>query len=34
MAFHVPGGMLINSSGTDQNGRQWQLSDDSYGFCY
>lgn len=32
--FHVAGGILLNSQGTDQNGRSWQLSDNSYGFCY
>lgn len=32
--FHVAGGMLINSNGTDQQGRRWQLSDNSYGVCY
>lgn len=32
--FHVAGGILLNSQGTDQNGRGWQLSDSSYGVCY
>lgn len=32
--IYVAGGMLFNSNGIDQNGRQWQLSDNSYGFCY
>lgn len=32
--FHVAGGMLLNTNGIDQQGRQWQLSDNSYGFCY
>ncbi len=32
--FHVAGGILLNSQGTDQNGRGWQLSDSSYGICY
>lgn len=28
------GGMLLNARGTDQNGRQWELSDNNYNFCY
>lgn len=32
--IYVAGGMLLNTNGIDQNGRQWQLSDNSYGFCY
>lgn len=34
--LYVPGGMLLSSSGTDQNGRKWQLSDDDmiFGSCY
>lgn len=32
--IYVSGGMLLNENGIDQNGRQWQLSDNNYGFCY
>lgn len=32
--IYVAGGMLFNTNGTDQQGRQWQLSDSSYGVCY
>ena len=32
--IYVAGGMLFNTNGIDQNGRQWQISDNSYGFCY
>lgn len=32
--FHVIGSMMLNSRGIDQSGRQWQISDDSLGFCY
>lgn len=32
--FHVAGGMLLNSQGVDQNGHQWQLSDNSLGVCF
>lgn len=32
--FHVAGSMLINSNGTDRQGRRWQLSDNSYGVCF
>ena len=32
--FHVAGGVLFNTNGTDQQGRRWQLSDNSYGVCF
>lgn len=32
--FYIAGGMLLNSQGVDQNGRQWQLSDNSLGVCF
>ena len=32
--IYVAGGMLFNTNGIVQNGRQWQISDNSYGFCY
>lgn len=28
------GGMLLNARGVDQNGRQWELSDTTAGYCF
>lgn len=32
--IYYKGAMLFNTNGVDQNGRQWQLSDNNYGVCY
>ncbi|UNU73546.1 hypothetical protein LU293_01130 [Moraxella nasovis] len=31
--FYTSGMMMLYQNGTDQNGRAWQLSDNSYGIC-
>ena len=30
---YFPGSMMYRTTGTDQNGRKWELSDNSTGYC-
>lgn len=30
---YFPGSMMYRTTGTDQNGRKWELSDNSIGYC-